>query len=101
MGIILGGGAVFLLGTRTGKNLLKIISEQGLDGLVNLLEEYDLEGFEEIDDMEEVPEQSFDSAQDLGKPRDSETKEESSSAEASDGQEKKSPKHRFFRRIRK
>lgn len=74
---------MFLLGTRTGKNLLKIISEQGLDGLINLLEEYDLEGFEEIDDMEEVPEQ------DAG-------------ASATEGEEpKKSPKHRFFRRIRK
>ena len=39
LGMILGGGAVFLLGTRTGKNLLKIVSEQGLDGLTGLLEE--------------------------------------------------------------
>ena len=38
LGLILGGGAVFLLGTKTGKNLLKIISEQGMDGLLNLLE---------------------------------------------------------------
>ena len=46
LGAMLGGAAVFLLGTRTGKNLLKIVSEQGLDGLVNLLEEYDLGDWE-------------------------------------------------------
>lgn len=43
MGLIVGGGAVFLLGTKTGKNLLKILSEQGLDGLTALLEEYGVE----------------------------------------------------------
>ena len=54
LGLILGGGAVFLLGTRTGKNLLKIVSDQGLDGLVNLLEEYGLDSLEEIEEVEEV-----------------------------------------------
>jgi len=82
LGLILGGGVVFLLGTRTGKNLLKIISEQGLDGIVNLLEEYDLDNLEE---------ESFDSAQDLGKPREPET----------NGETKEPPKRRFFKRIRK
>jgi hypothetical protein len=81
LGLILGGGAVFLLGTRTGKNLLKIISEQGLDGLTDLLEEYDLSELEEV---------------------------EPSDAKAMDGEEaseseepEKAPKKRFFRRIRK
>jgi gas vesicle protein len=88
LGLILGGGAVFLLGTKTGKNLLKIISEQGMDGLLNLLEEYN---FESLEEMEEVPQESFDSAQDLGKPRESEA----------NGETKSSPKKRFFRRIKK
>jgi gas vesicle protein len=87
LGLILGGGAVFLLGTKTGKNLLKIISEQGLDGLLNLLEEYN---FESLEEMEEV-EPSFGDAQDLGKPRESEA----------NGETKESPKKRFFRRIKK
>jgi hypothetical protein len=82
LGLILGGGAVFLLGTKTGKNLLKILSEQGMDGLINLLQEYDLEDLEE---------ESFDSAQDLGKPREPET----------NGETKETPKKHFFRRIKK
>ena len=55
LGLILGGGAVFLLGTKTGKNLFKIVSEQGLDGLLNLLEEYN---FDDLEEMEEMPEPS-------------------------------------------
>lgn len=47
LGAIVGGVAVFLLGTKTGKNLLKIVSEQGLEGFTNLLEEYDLASIEE------------------------------------------------------
>lgn len=50
LGLIIGGGAVFLLGTKTGKNLLKIASEQGLEGFANLLEEYDLASVEEYED---------------------------------------------------
>jgi len=84
LGLILGGGAVFLLGTRTGKNLLKIISEQGMDGITDLLEEYDLSDLEEV---EEMPEDGV--------------QEEESSAETTDVQTKKSPKKHFFRRVRK
>ena len=84
LGLILGGGAVFLLGTRTGKNLLKIISEQGMDGITDLLEEYDLSDLEEV---EEMPEDGV--------------QEEESSAETTDGQVKKSPKKHFFRRVKK
>ena len=53
LGLIIGGGAVFLLGTKTGKNLLKIVSEQGLDGIANLLEEYELSDLDEEEDEEE------------------------------------------------
>jgi len=91
LGFIIGGGAVFLLGTRTGKNLLKIVSEQGLDGLVNLFEEYGLDTLEEIEEMEEVPEQDLPSS-------DSEDGESLSS----EGEEpKKPPKKHFFRRVKK
>ena len=78
-----------MLGTRTGKNLLKIVSDQGLDGLVNLLEEYGLDSLEEIEEVEEVPEQDV----------------PSSELEAEEDSEKekpeKAPKKRFFRRIKK
>ncbi len=86
LGLILGGGAVFLLGTRTGKNLLKILSEQGMDGLVNLLQEYDLENLEEAE--EEMPEEEIPS-----EPKIEKTPEKQ--------EEKPSAKPRFFKRVRK
>jgi hypothetical protein len=87
LGLILGGGAVFLLGTRTGKNLLKIISEQGFEGVTDLLEEYDLSDLEEVEDIEDEPGEDESQA--------------SENKEASEGEVKKSPKKHFFRRIRK
>jgi hypothetical protein len=90
LGLILGGGAVFLLGTRTGKTLLKIVSEQGLDGLANLLEEYGLEDLEEMEELEEVPEQDVTASE-------SEVHQESEKKE----EKQTSPKHRFFRRVKK
>lgn len=85
LGAVLGGAAVFLLGTRTGKNLLKIVSEQGLDGLVSLLQEYDLSDLdEEEEEFEPTPE-----ANGQAKP-DSKILEEEVPEEA--------PKRRFFKR---
>lgn len=86
LGLILGGGAVFLLGTRSGKNILKIVSDQGLDGLLNLLEEYNFDGLEE---MEEVPEEEV-------VDREPEVQENSEKEEP-----KKASKKRFFRRVKK
>lgn len=48
IGTVLGGAGVFLLGTKTGKNILKILSERGIDGVVTLLEEYDSHNVGEI-----------------------------------------------------
>lgn len=36
LGALIGGGAVFLLGTKKGKKLLKTISEEGLEGISEL-----------------------------------------------------------------
>lgn len=47
LGLIIGGGVVFLFGTRTGKNLLKKFSEEGWGGLTEMLEEVDLGEYEE------------------------------------------------------
>ncbi len=53
-GAIIGGGLVFLLGTKKGKKLLKTISEEGVEGLSELLEEQ----IDKEEDFEnEVPEQ--------------------------------------------
>ena len=51
-GAIIGGGIVFLLGTKKGKKLLKTISEEGVEGLSNLLEEK----IEQEEDFEEQKE---------------------------------------------
>jgi len=94
LGLLIGGGIVFLLGTRSGKNLLKIASEQGLDGLTNLLDEYDLGDlgeYEEVDGEEE---------EGLAEEQSKKDGEEGSEASAGN-HESKSPKKRFFKRIRR
>lgn len=50
-GVLLGGGIVFLLGTKKGKKLLKTITEEGLEGIA------ELEDFVE-DEAEEYEEES-------------------------------------------
>lgn len=91
LGLIIGGGAVFLLGTRTGKNLLKIVSEQGLDGLISVLEDYDLGDLEEYE--EEVGEEPKESK------ANSHAKEEK--IEKVTEEHKETPKRRFFKRVRR
>ncbi len=54
LGLIVGGGAVFLFGTKTGKALLKKFSEQGWEGLTEMLEEVDLGEYEEEEPLEEA-----------------------------------------------
>jgi len=56
LGLIIGGGAVFLFGTKTGKKLLKKFSEEGWEGLTEILEEVDMGGYEE-EPGEEVQEE--------------------------------------------
>lgn len=41
LGALVGAAVVFLLGTKKGKKLLKVISEEKLDKISNLLEESD------------------------------------------------------------
>lgn len=52
-GLIIGGGLVFLLGTKKGKRLLKMISEEGIENISELLEKnIDQEEYEEKPDEE-------------------------------------------------
>lgn len=96
IGLIIGGGLVFLLATKTGKNLLKIVSEQGLDGLLNLLEEYDL------DDLIEVEEEQDVSGEDSEAKTDGVVKETAKAKEVYEEVKKEeAPKRRFFKRVRK
>ena len=40
LGAIIGGGAIFLLGTKKGNRVLKILSEGGLDNLTEMFEDF-------------------------------------------------------------
>jgi hypothetical protein len=85
IGLIIGAGIVFLLGTRTGKNLLKILSDQGIEGLVNLLDEYDFSDLEE--DGEKLAQQ--------------EEYEQLETNAKIDGHSGETTKRRFFKRFKK
>lgn len=56
IGLILGAAIVFLLATKRGKKILKLISEEGLDSIANVLEEMEDEEMVDQDFVEEVPE---------------------------------------------
>lgn len=90
LGLLIGGGAVFLLGTKTGKNLLKIVSEQGLDGLISVLEDYNLEDLEEYEEEVEEP-------QSESKSNGHVKEERVEKMEVKD----QTPKKRFFKRVRR
>lgn len=55
LGSLVGAAVVFLLGTEKGKRLLKVISEEGIDNISNILEEANkTEGSDEVYE-EETP----------------------------------------------
>jgi hypothetical protein len=86
IGLIVGGGAVFLLGTKTGKKILKNLSEQGWEGLTEMLEEA-----EQSEDSEEpVEEVSSNHHHHANEEIDGEVKEEP----------KEPAKKRFFRKAK-
>lgn len=43
LGALVGGAAVFLLGTKKGNKILKTITEEGLDGLGEIIENFEEE----------------------------------------------------------
>lgn len=100
LGAVIGSAAVFLLGTKSGKNLLKILSEQGLDGIKDLIEEYNLDTEEDFeDDSEEVVEKAHDVASEV---KDYVTEKFNNSvSEIVENEGKPAPKKRFFKRIRR
>lgn len=56
LGLIIGAAAVFLLGTKKGKGLLKVITEEGIEGISeigNIME--DIEEEKELDLSKESP----------------------------------------------
>ena len=91
IGLILGGGAVFFLGTRTGRNLLKILSERGMDGLTEILEEYNFDDLEEMEDEGGIP------AEDISTQNSVDHHPETSQPEKKES----TPKKHFFKRVKK
>lgn len=81
LGLIIGGGAVFLLGTKTGKKLLKQFSEQGMEELSEVLENVDLGEYEE-------------------EPIEPAASHEEETVAEEEPQEKKTGKKRFFKRAK-
>ena len=82
LGVVVGAIAVFLFGSKSPKKIVKTISEEGLEGFQNLVEEYK-QVQEEVEDEED------------SKP---DVKEESS---VSSKINELKPKKRFFRRFKR
>lgn len=56
LGALIGGGAVFLLGTKKGKKLLKIITEGGLEGISEIEDVIeDMQEEKELDQIQQQP----------------------------------------------
>ncbi len=92
-GAIIGGGLVFLLSTKKGKKLLNIITEEGVEGLSEILEaQMDREDLEEdggeMEDGEKAPEEPL--LRGNGVSKDSQSNEPQ--------EEVKSSRKRFFRK---
>jgi gas vesicle protein len=99
LGLIVGSAAVFLFGTKSGKNLLKILSDQGIDGLRDLIEEYSLEAEEE-----EFEDESSQVVEELKQKESKEEKIKEEVVQSSSEnlpEEVKPPKKRFFKRFKK
>lgn len=52
LGLIVGAAVVFLLATKKGKKILKLISEEGFDNLANIVEEYVNEDGEPVETVD-------------------------------------------------
>lgn len=102
LGVIVGAIAVYLFGTKSGKNLVKIVSERGLDGLKDIIEEYNSTDLEE--EFEEEEESVGDIKNDV-KEKVEEVKtiaqEKVQDLVSNVSDEIKPPKKRFFKRIRR
>lgn len=97
LGLIIGGAAVFLLGTDKGRKILKSLTEEGFGELSQFIERAE----EEIEDQDEVATPKVKKARVV-----EEVEDEVVSAPASNGVKSNghsasaAPKRRFFRRTK-
>lgn len=102
LGIIVGALGVFLFGTKSGKNLMKILSEEGLEGISKLMQEYNLSDFgQEFEQEEEAEKEPVRHAANTNHQPQQEVKETISDIKEDIQEEiEKAPKKRFFKRLR-
>ena len=102
LGIIVGALGVFLFGTKSGKNLMKILSEEGLEGISNLMKEHGLADFgQEFEQEEEMEQEPVKHTVSNNHQPQQEVKEAIHSIkEEVEEQVEKAPKKRFFKRLR-
>lgn len=86
LGMIIGGAAVFLLGTKKGNKILKALTEQGFEGLGEIAKDLENEAKKETKVQLNKLENKI---EDFG---------ESIVVESSNGNGHKSPAKRFFRK---
>lgn len=92
-GLIIGGGLVFLFGTKRGKRIIKMISEEGFENISELLEN-------QIDKEEDLEDEMGDEMASSGNGVTNPMRPESNSIPQNLEEEKKpqSFRRRFFRR---
>ena len=91
IGMVLGGAAVFLLGTKKGNKILKAVTEDGLAGLSDIAKEFENDAKKETKVQLKKVEEKI---EDLGDSIVIETV-------AQNGHESKNPTKRFFRKTAK
>ena len=106
VGALIGGAVVFLLGTKKGNKVLKVISEEGIEGLTRFVDETS----EHIDDYIEEKEEDVQESKEVHKAEHNHQEKELVTeetpvptgvvVEAKTSEEKTKP-HRFFKRGKK
>lgn len=92
-GAIIGGGVVFLMGTKKGKKLLKAITQEGVGNLADIIDEgMDEDDYEEEEEIEKTQGNGISEKKEIVRPA------RNASASVAGGEEKPSVRKRFFRR---
>ena len=98
MGAIIGGAAVFLLGTEKGNKVLKVMIQEGRAGLSDLMDEIDEYKGQARDLMEIATEDDEIDEVENAIPGEGEVEEISQKAEASHGLKNGTSSKRFFKK---
>lgn len=92
LGLIIGGGLVLLFTTKKGNKILKVVTDEGLDGLGKFIEEAGESVDEYVEKKNVEPE-----SEGIGF-SDQDVKAEAANGDASEVSKEVKPRRRFFRR---